>query len=65
MTLFAQIQDPINFKDIIQDKLPLIFKFKYIFRHLLKYSRDCFDICLYSFLLNPFFLQHNNPQNNT
>jgi hypothetical protein len=49
MGLFANIQDPNNFRDIIESNMSIIF------RYLLKYSRDCFEICLHNFLIYPFY----------
>ena len=55
MTLFSHIQDKDNFRDVIESNIELIFKY------LLKYSRDCFNICLYNFLINPFYLNSSHP----
>jgi hypothetical protein len=46
----------VNFREIIDKNMEVIFKY------LLKYSRDCFEICLQNFIINPFYLQHPSQQ---
>ncbi len=31
-----------------------------VFYYLLKYSRDCFNVCLLHFLINPFYMNHGS-----
>ena len=49
MSIFANIQDTSNFRDIVEPHMELIFKY------LVKYSKECFDFCFQNFLLYPFY----------
>lgn len=40
MSIYATITHQINFKDIVDPNMGLIF------RYLLKYAKDCSDVCL-------------------
>lgn len=48
MTIFAQIYDPINFRDIFEPNMELFF------RQLLKYAKHCSEFCLQWVLIEPF-----------
>lgn len=48
MSIYAQIFHPINFKDIIEPNMELIFKY------LLKYAKYCSDNCLQNLIIEPF-----------
>lgn len=46
--IFAQIYDPINFRDIFEPNMDLFF------RQLLKYAKYCSEFCLQWVLIEPF-----------
>lgn len=48
MSIFAMITHQINFKDIVDPNMELIF------RYLLKYAKDCSDVCLQNLIIEPF-----------
>ena len=48
MSIFANIFNAINFKDIIEPNMELIFKY------LLKYAKHCSDCCLQNLIIEPF-----------
>lgn len=48
MSIFATIFVEINFKDIVEPNMDLIFKY------LLKYAKDCSECCLQNLIIEPF-----------
>ncbi len=54
MLIFAQIYDPVNFRDIFQPNMNAFFK------NLITYAKDCPDYCLQFVLIEPY-CSNNNP----
>lgn len=48
MLIFAQIYDPVNFRDIFEPNMQEFFK------NLVKYAKYCADYCLQFVLIEPF-----------
>jgi len=48
MLIFAQIYDPVNFRDIFEPNM------EEFFRNLVKYAKYCADYCLQFVLIEPF-----------
>lgn len=54
MLIFAQIYDPVNFRNIFEPNM------EEFFRNLVKYAKKCADYCLQYVLIDPFCSNNNN-----
>ena len=53
MLIFAQVYDPVNFRDIFEPNM------EEFFRNLVKYAKHCADYCLQYVLIEPFCSNNN------
>ena len=54
MLIFAQIYDPVNFRDIFEPNMDGFF------RNLITYAKYCADYCLQFVLIEPYCSSNNN-----